>query len=63
MPCLLGQRTGKKTSLSRNGIGLGRCRMQEPPYHFDIQIALLADRTVAIPHLQFYDLILFCRFY
>ena len=27
----------------------------------DIQIALLADRTVAIPHLQFYDLILFCR--
>ena len=37
MPCLLGQAHGKKTSLSRNGIGLGRCRMQEPPYHFDIQ--------------------------
>ena len=36
------------------------CRI---PYHLDIQIALLADRTVAITHLQFYDLILFCRFY
>ncbi|WP_303995882.1 hypothetical protein, partial [Desulfovibrio piger] len=46
MPCLLGQRTGKKTSLSRNGIGLGRCRMQEPPYHFDIQGIVFVHQNV-----------------
>lgn len=48
VPCLLGQAHGKKTSLSRNGIGLGRCRMQEPPYHFDIQGIVFVHQNVLI---------------